>query len=177
MTTNAEFDETDEETRHHNDGCKATWGRLLAEFEEKSKVPNTTAVLHSVETYSILPDNPFVIKELRNLLKKFKVRGVILYRPSFTWYPSSYKQQLKHGMYGSRGNRWHNYNNNGAIPTMPQWLRVQHGHDSLNTYEFYSKVFGGRDDAEIVVQDMTVDRFEIPFICDAIRSSTACEAT
>jgi hypothetical protein len=181
----------------NSDKCNATWGRLLYLFDEASKLPNTTAIVHSVESYSSLPDNQLVINELRKLLQTFTIRVVIMYRSSHRWYISRYKQYLKYGLYLSRSGRWREYPapKTVAPPSMPQWLQdiirkeydqqqqEQEQHqpreksdpirDTLATYQFYSKIFG--QDAEIILQDMTVDNFEIPFICDAIRSPIACE--
>lgn len=131
--------------------------------------PTTTnTILHSLETYAKIPDNPMTVFKMKSLQSLFDVRIIVFYRRPGEWIRSMYQQTRKKFMYENRAERYREYdddNTTARLPTLSSFLDhmwdrqnfppdpnqktqyswkadTQNHRDSWKVMEFYEKIFG-----------------------------------
>ena len=118
------------------------------------------SVIHSVETYSNLPDTIYTVQKLRSLQNVFDVKVIVFYRRPVGWFASYYKQVIKASMYRSRSGRYNGWESERDTPE--EVFEKNHWRDTLDTVQFYSKVFGTNN---VKVLDYHASDLEVEFFC------------
>jgi hypothetical protein len=150
------------------------WKDLLRLLEDAYH-PGAT-VIHSVETYSGIPDNKFTINLLRSLQEKWNIKVLLFHRRPSGWFPSMYYQRRKGMMYRSRSDTYHAYpkTNTESMLTFPKFMEGQllHNRDSWSTAEIFQRIFG---EANVRILNFhSSHSLGVEFLCEGVEAPRAC---